>query len=329
VRRPAPRRHSWRGLVAGVALVGLAAGPVGAGDELRLGLAGHAPGLLPVYVATDGIFDTEGLRVTVVGFAGEAALGQALASGAVDVAAASLGLAVTLIGAGQPARVFYGGVARAEYEWLARPEIGGWAALQGRTLGITAPGGPTDLLTRYVLARHGLTPGRAVALVPTGGSAARLEALRVGRVDATILPAPFRWQAEQEGFVRLGSQATEIGPEWPFIVFTSRTPWLDTAGPTVQRFLRAYVRGARQARADRERAVASLVRWLRFARPHAERAWDEVVPVLDERGPVRGLAAFWAVEIAAGEVTEPWSEARYVDRRFLDSFETWAPPGTR
>jgi hypothetical protein len=37
------------------------------------------------------------------------------------------------------------------------------------------------------------------------------------------------------------------------------------------------------------------------------------------------MPVFWEVAVAAGEVDAPWPEARFFDRRFVDSFAAWAP----
>jgi ABC-type nitrate/sulfonate/bicarbonate transport system substrate-binding protein len=96
---------------------------------------------------------------------------------------------------------------------------------------------------------------------------------------------------------------------------------------TVRAFLRAYVRGLRLARADRELAVRVVAERLKYPRREAELAYDEVVPRLDERGrlPAQTLPLFWQVVIATDEATEPWPEERFLDRRFIDTFEQWVP----
>jgi hypothetical protein len=87
------------------------------------------------------------------------------------------------------------------------------------------------------------------------------------------------------------------------------------------------VRALRLLRADRELGVGLLGRWLKYERAQAERALDESLAGFDERGrlPTASMPVFWDIAVAAGEVGEPWPESRYVDRRFIDTFERWAP----
>jgi hypothetical protein len=67
--------------------------------------------------------------------------------------------------------------------------------------------------------------------------------------------------------------------------------------------------------------VAALSRRLRYARARAERAYREAIAAVDERGllPQESMAAFWSVMSEAGEVTSPWPESRFLDRRFIDA----------
>jgi hypothetical protein len=35
---------------------------------------------------------------------------------------------------------------------------------------------------------------------------------------------------------------------------------------------------------------------------------------------------FWDVMKLTDDIAEPWEESRYLDRRFIDTFDQWAPP---
>jgi NitT/TauT family transport system substrate-binding protein len=296
-------------------------------SRVTIGLAQHATSFLPVYLAAERTFQGEGLTARVVGFSSGTALAQALASESVDIGVASLNVMVQAIQAGQPVRVFYAGMTLADFEWFARPPVGAWADLHGKGVAISNYGSLTDFLTRYALRRHGAELERSVRLVPAGTPASVFTALRVGRTDAAILLPPFKWRAAELGWVRLGTQATEIGPEWPRSVFAAKARFLDTRPEVVRAVLRAHVRAIRLLRRDREAAVRALAKWLRYERLDAERAYTEARAGFDERGrlPAGAMTVFWDSVTAAGEAPEAWREARFLDRRFLDTFDEWAP----
>ncbi len=217
----------------------------------------------------------------------------AVASSSIDIAAASLSDVINLIAADQPVKAFYAGGFHADFEWFARPGIGSWREMRGRTVAISTFGSLSDFLTRHVMRRHGLAPGHDARLIRAGETGNRFAALKAGRVDATILLPPFTWYSEELGFTRLSSQAAEIASAWPRVVLFAREQFLAENVHTLRRFLRAYA---------------------------------EAMAGFDERGrfPVDVMPIFWEIAIATGDVKEPWPEPRYLDRRFIDTFDQWA-----
>ncbi len=303
------------------------AGTVPEKARLTVGLAGHTKSYLTLYVARERTARDEGLELELVAFEGGSRAAAALVSGSVDVALASLDTLVTVVNGGHPIRAFYGGFNHADFEWFALPGVATWADLRGRTVAVSAYGSLTDFLTRHVLRKHGLEPGRHVQVVQSGGPSTRWQALRAGRVDAAILQTPLKWQAQADGFARLGTQAEEIGREWPANVMFAKDELLARHPRTVRALLRAHVRALRLARSDRELGITVLMKWMKFGRPEAERAYDDAVAGFDERGnlPAQVMPVFWEIAVAAGEVATPWAESRFLDRRFIDTFATWAP----
>jgi NitT/TauT family transport system substrate-binding protein len=294
---------------------------------LRIGLATSSAAFLPLYLAADHTASSEGLTLDLVTFQAEPAAGQALAAGSVDVVAASLRTVVGMGAAGFRVRGFYCGIQYSTFEWFGRPGITSWEALRGRRLAVSAPGSPTDMLSRYVLRRRGLEPGRDVHVVSGGSGAERLLALRAGRVDAALLNTPQTWRAAEEGYPRIGSERDEVGRGWLGNLLVATEPFLDRHPATIRALLRAFVRGVRMARADRAAAIRTLMTWVRLSREDAERHYDVLRTALDERGSpmADGVRDFWAMMVAEGEVDTAWPEARYLDRRWLDRFEDWAP----
>ncbi len=306
-----------------------AAGAVGVPERkhLTVGLARNNAIQLPLYLAVERTARAEGLSVDVVSFGGGPRAAAALASGSVEVAATSLTSAINLLAAGQPVRAFFGAGSQAEFEWFARRPVKDWKDLRGKSVAISAYGSLTEVLTRHLLRKHGLVPERDVQFVQAGETATLVASLKAGRVDAAILSPPFTWHAEDHGFVRLGTQAKDIAAAWPRNLLIAKETFLADCPNTVLALLRAYVRAIRLAREDPEVAVQIIMERLKYERRYAERAYLEVMAGFDERGrlPVKVMPLFWEISIAAGEVKEPWPESRFFDRRFVDSFDEWAP----
>ena len=323
------------GVAAGLALTLLslmllapAWAQTGSRVALRVGLVDHAVHYLPLYVAAEGFFAEEGVDAQLAVMAGGTRVAAALAAGSIDVASMALDSTLAAIRGGHGIRAFYAPRMAIALSWFARAGIGGWPDLRGRTIGVSSFASRTDMVTRYALRRRGLEPGVDVKVIQLGDAATRLAALRSGRVDAVILHPPATYAAEALRLSLLGTSETEFGGVWPDTIFNARERTLAEQPAALRAFLRAYVRGVRRARADRDGSIALLVARLKYSRADAERVYAEVLPSLDESGALLplALADFWKITAASSDLTEPWPEARFFDRRFVDTFEEWAPP---
>jgi ABC-type nitrate/sulfonate/bicarbonate transport system substrate-binding protein len=166
-----------------------------------------------------------------------------------------------------------------------------------------------------------------VQLMNVGPSAVALEALRAGRVTAAIMTNPAGWQAEEAGFRRLGSLATELVDEWPQSVLIASERLIADDSASLRALLKAQVGVIRLMESDHAVAVDALVKYAKLEQRDAVRAFEDVAGRLNERGelPHKALPFFWEIAIESGDATEPWPESRYFDRRLVDSFAEWAP----
>jgi NitT/TauT family transport system substrate-binding protein len=330
--RALTRRTLLAGGAAGLALAAaprLGAAPL-AGIEkptLTVGFAVDGTSFCIPYVAAARFWKEEGLDVQDSVFRGDSEVAQALAGDSIDISLQSFDGAINLANAGQGTRAFYAGFYQADFAWMAKPEIRSWADLKGGSMGISTFGSITDALTRHALRKHDLQPERDVQMIQAGGSASGFQALKAGRLSACILNAPFKWIAADAGFVELGNQAKEIAPQWPKHAIVAKQSFLDKYPQTVKSFLRAHVRACRLAKSDRAFTVQVLIDRLKYERRYAERAYDEVVPAMNERGtlPAAAMDVFWQIKMADGSVKERWPDSELLDDRFIKSFDEWAP----
>ena len=294
--------------------------------RLTLGIPLDAASFTPVYVAAARTFKEQGLAVELISFRGDAEVAQALAGNSIDISLQSLDGLINLISSGQPARGFYAGFYQSDFAWLAQPKIKQWQDLKGGSAGVSTFGSLTDQLTRYVLKRNGLEPGKDVQIVQAGTTASMLQAMKAGRLTLAILSPPFKWMAQEAGFNRLGVQ-TDIAPQWPKHAFLAKTKFIDDNPNTLRAFLRAHVAALRLAQAEPGMAISLLSERLKWSKEYAARAYVEVMPAYDERGrlPDAHMDVFWAIEIAGGAVKEAWPDAKLIDDRFIESFAEWAP----
>ena len=296
-------------------------------QRVRVAIAGHSVEALPVYLTAEYTAPVQGLQVEMIVVSGGPRVAFTLAGDSTDIGVVSLTTVLNMIEGGQPMKAFFFTASYPLFSWFGRPGVRSWADVRGGTLGIVSPGSFSEFMTRYVVRKQALEPSRDVQFRALGGSPVRLAAVRAGRVDAAVLSPPDSWFAEELGLVQLASQATDVAEEWPHTVLVAKDRFLRERVDMVRAFLRAYVSAIRLAQIDRETTVQTLLTKLKWERRHAERAYVEAVRRFDERGrlPVRAMSTFWELSIASGEVTAPWPESRFLDRRYIDSFEDWAP----
>jgi NitT/TauT family transport system substrate-binding protein len=294
---------------------------------LTLGLASYGSNFLPVYVAAARTFKAQGLDVQLIPFRGDAEISQALAGNSIDVSLASMNGLINLITSGQPVMGIYAGFDQADFSWLAQASIKTWAQLKNKKVGVATFGSLTDALTRYDLRKHGLEPVRDVQIVQGGAAQSDFQALESGRVDAAILSAPYKWRAAAAGYTVLGTQEHDVAPRWPKNLFMAKTDFIKNDSNTIETFLRAYVEAVRYTRRNRDESIKILMDQLKFTQSDAVGAYDSAVAAMDETGnlPEASMKTFWAVTVQNGDVDKPWAEAKYFDRRFVDSFKRWAP----
>jgi NitT/TauT family transport system substrate-binding protein len=295
--------------------------------KLKIGAPVLGASFLPLYIAADRSWKEQGLDVELVNFRSDSEATQALAGGSTDVAVVSGDGLISLVTSGQPCIGFYGGINHADFSWLSQKSIRQWEDLKGSSIGVTGFGALTDALSRYVLAKHGLAPERDVQIVPVGPGATGLQAMRAGRIGAAILAPPYNRMGELGGFDLLGTQRSEVAPEWVRAIFVARKQFLDENPETVRTVLRAHVSALRLARSDRSVGTATLASWMKLEPDLASWTYDEIMPGFDERGglPARSMPAFWDVARQSGRVTEALPDARVFDDRFVRTFGEWAP----
>ena len=308
-------------------LVPALAAPIGPLEKptLTLGLAVDGSNFAAVYVASARLLKEMGLAIEMTSFRGDSEVAQALAGDSIDISLQSYQGLINLIAANQPVIGCYAGFWQADFAWLAQPRIKDWADLKGQAVGVSTFGSLTDQLTRYALKRHGLEPGKDVQIMQAGPSSSSYQALKSGRLTAAIQSAPYKWIGEDAGLTVLGTQAKDIGPQWPKNLFVAKRAFLDKNPNWTKAFLRAHVAGIRLARADRAFTVKVLMDRLKYAENYAKRAYDELIDGYDERGRLPDMKVFWDITVASGDVKEPWPDSKLLDDRFIKSFEEWAP----
>lgn len=167
------------------------------------------------YLAEDmGYYADEGLTIERILLNGGPVAATALVAGEGDLQLATPGEALSAVSRGQDIRILESYTATDAYSLCLGQAIAAEqgvdaasplaareaavASLRGASLGITAPGSATDLITRMSLRQVGLNPDSDVQLVPMGSIVNVVSGIANGAIQGGALLSPFTEQTARE-----------------------------------------------------------------------------------------------------------------------------------
>ena len=208
---------------------------------------------LPLSVAEGlGYFKAEGLEMEISDFAGGAKALQALVGGSADVVSGAYEHTIQMRAKNIPLRAF---VLQGAYADIALgvvkgkiPNYRSAADLQGRRVGVSAPGSATHFFVMHQLIRAGLKP-ESIQVIGVGQSAGAVAAVRQGNLDALSSVDPVMTELELGGLVQIvadgrtleGSQAV-YGGSFPAGCLYATEKFVAANPRTVQALANAMVR---------------------------------------------------------------------------------------
>jgi NitT/TauT family transport system substrate-binding protein len=186
----------------------------------------------------EGFYARQGLHVESTFYQGGPPALQAMVAGAADLTLQITGTTLNAIANGADLAIVAGQQADPDYQFYARPEITSGRELAGKRIASADPGSELNTFVRRMMAVYGLTPDD-YDLVSVGSTATRYAALTAGAVDATLLQAPFIFDAQDRGLRHLGS-VSEAVPKYMFTTIATKRDWAGQNADTVVRFIRGY-----------------------------------------------------------------------------------------
>jgi len=280
-----------------ITLIGLAWRSSGAAELQAITVALVSPSWntgLPTAVARGaGFFKEEGLDVRPVTLSSSGPIMMALLmSGQADFVIAGAVAILRGIARGAPVLVVGGHLSRMSYALMADKKLKKVADLKGKTIGITGIGGMGEFTVVESLRREGLLKDRDFFLLNIeGGPAARIAALKTGKVQAVPLTPGQRVQAENDGFTML-LDTRETLTEIPSTIVASTREFAAASPDKTARLLRALQRAMELIRRDKEKAIALGMRHgLRGDLAIESKALDYYAADLDIRLKTENIAA--------------------------------------
>lgn len=303
-------------LALAACLVGAGASPSSA--KIIVGLSSVNVAFLPVYVTeAKGFFKDEGLDVLLVLFNAGATNLQALIGGDVQIMGSAFVETIGGRAAGIDVKNFWGICNIMPFQLYSQPDFKSMKQAKGKRFAISRFGSLTDFLTRATLRHFGIDE-KEVTILQIGSTPARFAALQAKGVDASIVWFPVTEIAKAQGYNKL-LDLKEVFPEWPYETFAARESYLAKERDQVVKFLRAYQRGVRYTRENKDEAVRIMRKYVKMDPAYAPAGYDEYRDSFPLNGQIaeKAIPVVIEEEFRTGRIKKKLTLEDMIDRSFI------------
>jgi len=186
--------------------------------------------------------------------------------------------------------------------------------LKGKTVGISAPGSVTHLLTLKVLQGIGLDPATDVNIRPIGGEDVRFQALDSGIIQAALLGSQGVIQGEKAG-LKVIVAAADVIDSLAFSGLATSVKKLKENPEQVRRMSRAALRGLRYVWENKTGTVDVIESWLKLDRKISTMTYDLALKSYSRNGEVDDRGILLTVDMinAREKIEKKFNVSDFVD----------------
>jgi len=251
-------------------------------EKIRIAYPSRGITVLPLRLAqTEGFFQQERLDAELIQMRAAITV-TALSTGDIQYGAPTDSI-VRSAARGQPLKGVLSFVNKPMHYLVAKPQFNSVEELRGKTLAINSFGASEQLTLWALLKAHGIDPDKKdVQVIAIGDSPVRLEALKRGIVDATVVLIPHVIIARNGGFKVLGHAGNYLELSTPGLGVTDQL--LKDKRDQVKRTVRAVVKAILFMRKNKEQSVRAAMNWLALDRDVAEKSYDMALDSFSEDG---------------------------------------------
>ncbi|HWH75813.1 MAG TPA: ABC transporter substrate-binding protein, partial [Candidatus Binatus sp.] len=190
---------------------------------------------------------------------------------------------------------------------------------KGKKFAISRFGSLSEFLTRSALRQAGVDP-KDVTMLQIGATPARFTTLAGGIVDATLLWFPVTERAKAAGLTKL-FDLKDLYPNWTNVGFIARESWLTKEKDQTTRFLRAYQRGVKHTRENRDDGIRTLRKYVGLNAGEAAAGYDEYRDSFPMDGRIldAGITATVEQELETGRLKTKISLGEMIDSSFINT----------
>jgi len=285
--------------------------------KIYAGYGGIAGYQMPLWVIKDAdIGKKYGIDIEPLLISGGALGMQALLANSIQLSQNSASAAISAALRGAPIALVATSENRMSAEIVARPDIKTPKQLIGKKIGILRFGGSNDTAIQWALRAWKIDP-KQVTILQSGATNARLLALTLGQIDATILSYPEIHIARKRGMNVLA----DIGDfsAYPNTSFMLTRAFIEKQRPLAKNLLRAQIEAIHYIRTNREGSLKILRKYLRVDDAEATDATYDFFARRTDAIPRTNLEGLKNIlrEMNAAER----SPSEFVDMSLLDEIE--------
>jgi NitT/TauT family transport system substrate-binding protein len=312
-----------------IAVLGLFCFPAGVWAEpakVNIAYSGISADQLVIWVARDaGIFAKNNLDAQLIYFTGGTTSVMAMISGDTPLIQAS-GPGIVSAGlSGADSVYVVGGIVTLDYWLLTQPEIKTAEQLKGGAIAVARFGGAADFVTRFALAKLGLTPGKDVTVIQVGSTPERMAALETKRVQGSVFPPAANFIAQKRGF-HLLADVTSLGLAYQHQGGVTTRKFIRERPEVVRNFVKSYIEATHRTKTDRQTAMRTIAKYLRITdKDLVEKTYES--SILDSKLPPKQYPTLEGIKTILDQAAQKDPRAKaakpsdFVDARFVEEFD--------
>lgn len=213
--------------------------------EVNIAWTNYSANQAPTMVAdAQGLFQKHGLKAKVFYIEGSPTATAALVGNSIDILETGPVAAIQAQLKGQDVVVLAIHIPYPNFRLVAMPNIRDVEDLRGKIVGVSQPGSLDDIVTRELLKKKGLTPGKDVKILYVKSNPAKVSALSSNLVGAVTLSPLIYQEARAVGGHELVN-FRELGIVYPLDGIESTRRFVKEKRDLVVAYLKAYVEAIR------------------------------------------------------------------------------------
>ncbi len=312
--------------LASLGLAGQSAfGAVSGLEKLTIGWSAIAGSQAPFWITKEaGLFEKNGLDVTMIYVDGGSKATQALMSGDMPIAQVGGNAPVVARLRGADITLIAGLLNVLAYSMVVAPEIKKPEDLKGKKLSVSRFGSNSDYATRKILLKWGLKPDVDVAVLQIpGGQPARMAAIQSKVVHGMVAQPPVTNLARKLN-LNIIAEPEDFGGAYPTTPVASRLSYIREKRDTVRKFTRALLEGIHLYKTNKDFSKKVIGK---YVKTNDNDALEDSYQYFSRLVPQKPYPSVDAVKEALAELGEKDPKARaakpedFVDLSLIKEFD--------